>query len=425
MLVQSLLWSMATATTYQRYGQPTLNFDFPSNPKVERFVVHVHDSFLYDTLQKVRSYRPTHGLSSDWDIEGPPAGNLTGVAEYWVNEYDWKNVEKRLNENFDHYVTTVPGGENYPYPIPLHFIHHVSANASATPLLLLHGWPSTNLEWSKVINPLSGNSEQPFHIVAPDLPGFGFSPEPEHPGLGLREMGLAFDTLMHQLGYEKYGIVTTDLGWVTGMWMTIDVRDSILGQMCDFFIAEPTTEDRARLEQNQTTGEETLYMKSIDKWFSSHWAYSVVHSQKPLTISQALADSPVGLLGWFWDVNYATSNGYPYTEEELITDAMMMYIPGPYAGIRAYLGFQSHFPHTDVPTGVSQWSMGDGPFPDVGNFGFAPRDWIERSVNLVYFQRHQVGGHFPAVSQPDLWMGDVRAFFSALRMSSSVEKDEL
>lgn len=339
MLLQSLLWSMAIAISYQQ-SAPTLSFDFPSNPKVERFKIHVHESFLHDTLQKVRSYRPTHGLSSYWDTEGPPAGNLTGVAEYWAKQYDWKNVEKRLNDDFYHYATTVPGVENYPYPVPLHYIHHVSANANATPLLLLHGWPSTNLEWSKVIKPLSENSEQPFHIVAPDLPGFGFSPEPKHPGLGLREMGLAFDTLMHQLGYEKYGIVTTDLGWVTGMWMTIDVRDSIIGHMCDFFIAEPTTGDRARLGQNKTTDEETLYMESIEKWFGSHWAYSIVHSQKPLTISQALADSPVGLLGWFWDVNYATSNGYPYTEEELITDSMMMYIPGPYAGIRAYLGFQ-------------------------------------------------------------------------------------
>ncbi|KAK1461258.1 hypothetical protein CMEL01_14894 [Colletotrichum melonis] len=124
------------------------------------------------------------------------------------------------------------------------------------------------------------------------------------------------------------------------MWMTMDVRDSILGHMGDFFIAEPTTEHQGRLGQNQTTDEETLYMKFIDKWFSSHWAHSVVHRQKPLTVSQALADIPIGLLGWFWDVNCATSNGYPYTEKELITDAMMMYISGPYAGIRAYLGFQ-------------------------------------------------------------------------------------
>ncbi|KAK1623770.1 Alpha/Beta hydrolase protein [Colletotrichum phormii] len=413
MLFQRLLLLAATAVSAQPSDRPRLNFNFPSNSTPQRFTIKVDESFVNNTIQKVRSYRPTYGLSSTWDIEGPPAGNLTDVAEYWVNQYDWNYVQKKLNDDFDHYATTVSGGEKYPYPVPLHFIHHVSTITNATPLLLLHGWPSTNLEWSKVIKPLSENSEQPFHIVAPDLPGFGFSPEPQHHGLGLREMGSAFDALMHQLG------------WVTGRWMTIDVRDSILGHMCDFFLAETTTEDQARLAQNKTTEEETLYMASVDKWFSSHWAYFVVHSQKPLTISQALADSPVGLLGWFWDVNYATSNGYPYTKEELITDAMMMIIPGPYAGIQAYLGFQSQFPHTDVPTGVSQWSMGDGPFPDVGNFGFAPRSWIERSVNLVYFQRHQNGGHFPAVSQPDLWMSDARSFFSALRNSSSVKKDEL
>ncbi|UQC79091.1 uncharacterized protein CLUP02_04570 [Colletotrichum lupini] len=74
--------------SYQRSDRPTLIFDFPSNPKVQRFKFHVFESFLYDTLQEVQSYRPTHGLSSEWDTEGHPAGNLTVVAEYWINRYD-------------------------------------------------------------------------------------------------------------------------------------------------------------------------------------------------------------------------------------------------------------------------------------------------------------------------------------------------
>ncbi|KXH66393.1 hypothetical protein CSAL01_10008 [Colletotrichum salicis] len=228
MLLQRILWLSATAVSAQPSDRPRLNFNFPSNSEPQRFTIKVDESFLNNTIHKVRSYRPTHGLSSTWDIEGPPAKSLTDVAEYWGTQYDWNNVQKKMNDDFDHYATTVSGGDT-----------------NATPLLLLHGWPSTNLEWSKVIKPLSENSEQPFHIVAPDLPGFGFSPEPQHPGLGLREMGSAFDALMHQLGYEKYGIATTNLGWVTGRWMTIDVRDSILGHMCDFFLAEATTEDQA------------------------------------------------------------------------------------------------------------------------------------------------------------------------------------
>jgi hypothetical protein len=142
---------------------------------------------------------------------------------------------------------------------------------------------------------------------------------------------------MHQLGYEKYGIVTTDLGWFVGRWMVQDVRKSIIGHMTDFFMVPASDSDRARVASGEATSEEAAYITSSDNWFTSHWAYATTHGQKPLALSQALADSPVGFLGWSWDINYATSDGYAYSFEHLIRDALMLWIPGPYANIRAYL----------------------------------------------------------------------------------------
>jgi hypothetical protein len=119
--------------------------------------------------------------------------------------------------------------------------------------------------------------------------------------------------------------------------MVGDAESSIIGHITDFFPAQPTADDLERLAKNETTEEETAYILSSNTWYSSHSAYSTVHTQKPLAVALAFGDSPVGFLGWVWDLMYAISDGYKYTYEQLITDAMMLFIPGPYNNIRAYL----------------------------------------------------------------------------------------
>lgn len=316
-------------------------FKFPLEAKApEPFKIELEQNFINIVKQKVRDYRPIVALSNEWNNEGPPPSSIGEIADYWANEYDWRQVEERMNNDFDHYATTVPGSEGYPQQTPLHFVHHRSADEDAIPLLLLHGWPSTFLEWAKVIKPLTESSSgQSFHIIAPDLPGFGFSPAPTKPGMGPRGFGLAFNALMHQLGYDKYGLVTTDLGFSTGMWMVQDVRESIIGHMTDFFMGEPTADDIARLQSGNASKEEVDYMTSTKAWFNSHFVYANTHAQKPLALSAALGDSPVGFLSWLWDISHTVSDGYEYSAEQLITDTMMLYTPGPYASIRAYHEF--------------------------------------------------------------------------------------
>lgn len=333
----SLIMSLALLGKPSRASDDALHFPFPEGSYPQPFQLNLDESFVEKTLRKVKDYRPTNGLSTEWDMEGPPKETIENVAKYWSTEYDWRAVEKNINTDFHHFATTVSGHGNYTQSIPLHFIHHTSDSDDAIPLLLLHGWPSSFLEWSKVIEPLTQHTGQSFHIVAPDLPGFGLSPAPRQPDLGPREMAKAFDELMHQLGYEKYGIVTTDLGWFVGMWMVNEVEDNIIGHMTDFFLTPPTDSDRARIQSGQASSEETSYITALDNWFTSHWAYATAHGQKPLALGQALGDTPVGLLGWLWDVAHAVGDGYNFGYEQLITDTMMLWIPGPYANMRAYL----------------------------------------------------------------------------------------
>ncbi|KAM0356375.1 hypothetical protein ACHAP4_006954 [Fusarium culmorum] len=396
-----------------------LPFSFPTGlTSPQPFNVSVNKDFIQQTQAKVKTWRSPVSLFSNWTIEGPDTDQIDDVAQYWANEYDWFSIQDRFNSEGHHYAISVSSDGNYTAPVPLHFVHRESSQADAVPLLLLHGWPSTHLEWSKVIEPLVTDADTPFHIVAPDLPGFGFSPAPTQPGLSPRENGRVMNGLMKQLGYSRYGIVSTDLGWQVAMWMVGDAESSIIGHMTDFFATQPTEDDLERLARNETTEEETAYIVSSNAWYSSHSAYSTVHTQKPLAVSLAFSDSPVGFLGWVWDLMYAVSDGYKYSYEELITDAMMLFIPGPYNNIRAYLEAYSPgmmtFPKSKVPTGVSEWAFTNGPFPDIAASPLSPRSWIERTTNVVYFNRHDFGGHFPAVSQPKEWLKDVRKFFSGL-----------
>jgi pimeloyl-ACP methyl ester carboxylesterase len=337
LIIGAVFLVAATAAMQHHHGH-SAHFPFPYHAKSPvPFELKLDQTFIGTTHRKVQDYRPTFSYSDVWNNEGPPQQNISEIADYWANEYDWRQIESSINAEFDHYATTVSGNGNYPSPIPLHFVHHRSTDKDAIPLLLIHGWPSTFLEWSKVIKPLTKTLHgKSFHIVAPDLPGFGFSPAPKQSGMGPREFGRALDALMHQLGYEKYGIVTTDLGWFTGMWMVQDVRESIIGHMTDFFMADPNADDLVRLQAGVASRDEVNYVASTKAWFDSHWSYATTHGQKPLALGAALADSPVGFLGWYWDVNHATSDGYKYSPGQLITDAMMLYIPGPYANMRAY-----------------------------------------------------------------------------------------
>ncbi|KAJ4176574.1 hypothetical protein NW755_014339 [Fusarium falciforme] len=115
---------------------------------------------------------------------------------------------------------------------------------------------------------------------------------------------------------------------------------------------------------------------------------------------------------------YAASDGYPYSNEEIITNTMLLWVQEPFGHLRIYREISkpesSVYPKTDVPTGVVQWGAVNGPFPDLVQWPFTPKDWIERTSRLVYFKRYEFGGHYPAISYPDLWAESVGEFFSAL-----------
>ncbi|KAI9654591.1 MAG: hypothetical protein M1831_005352 [Alyxoria varia] len=402
-----------------------LNFQFSASATPKPFKVAVDEKFIELTELKAKLFRPSRDVRGVPNFEdGPDQRNMTAIRDHWVNNYNWQDVQADMNKRFRHFTTTThaAAGSNYTEPIPLHFIHHKTHRPKAIPILFLHGWPSSFLEWSKLVEPLTNppNKSLPaFDVVAVDLPGFGFSPAPEVSGLGSRVAGQAFNDLMHQLGYPKYAIYTTDLGQPVGRWMVHDAANSVISHVSDFYVVNPSPDDLARRAAGQTTEEENLVIDELNEFEQYGSAYYQAHATRPLQLAIGMNDSPVGFVGWIWQLIHLVADGYPYTAEELITEGMMLFIGGVYGNVRAYKEWTRNaggnalndtaYPSSNVPTAILQ-------FPEVNRYSgnpwaHAPRSWFERTANVTYINNKHAGGHFPAVSNPNAVLHDLWEFY--------------
>ncbi len=142
---------------------------------------------------------------------------LSRLVDHWRLVYDWRSEEARLN-GFDHYRTAIDGQQ-------IHFVHAQSAHPDARPLLLIHGWPGSIVEFLEVIPRLTdpeahgGQAEDAFHVIAPSLPGYGFSEPPRSPGWDVARIARAFIELMDRLGYPRYLAQGGDWGAQVTTWI--------------------------------------------------------------------------------------------------------------------------------------------------------------------------------------------------------------
>ena len=170
---------------------------------INPFIIDIPEEQINDLHTRIRNTRwPDQECVEDW-TQGIPLAYTKELAEYWLNEYDWRTCEAKIN-SFDQYTTTLQD-------LDIHFLHQRSPHENAFPLLITHGWPGSIVEFHKIIDPLTnptkygGTQEDAFHVVCPTLPGYGFSGKPTQIGWGVEKIAKAWDELMVRLGYETYG----------------------------------------------------------------------------------------------------------------------------------------------------------------------------------------------------------------------------
>jgi len=380
--------------------------------EIEEFQIHIPQADLDDLAGRLARTRWPDSLpGAAWE-RGVPADYLRGLAEYWQKNFDWRAAEMRLNA-YPQYTTQIDGQK-------IHFLHVKSPEPDATPLLLLHGWPGSFVEFVHVIGPLSdprghGAADAPaFDLVIPSLPGFGFSGPVTEPGWGPRRMASALAELMRRLGYERYGaqggdygaFVAPDLGRVDPEHVIgIHVNAATMGFIPFGDVSE---EDQATF-----TPAEQERLRRRQNYLSEGNGYFQIQSTRPQTLSYALTDSPAGQLAWIVEkFKEWTNSGHELPEDaipgdEILTNVSLYWFTGT-AGSSANVYYEAmHSGDWPVPSGVP---TGVAAFAE----DIAIRRYAEQANNIVHWSDFEAGGHFAALETPSLLIQDVRDFFTSL-----------
>src|SRR5436305_2427246 len=245
---------------------------------IERFEINIDDATLDDLARRLATTRlPDQSEGTGWEY-GNPVAYVRALVEYWREGYDWQAEEAKLNQ-FDHFRTDIDGQS-------IHFIHARSAREDAFPLLLIHGWPGSVVEFLDVMPRLTDE----FHVVVPSLPGYGFSGPTRATGWDPTRIARAFMELMQNLGYDRYGSQGGDWGaQVTTMIGALD-PEHCAGIHLNMPLAVPPK------EAVELTEEEQADLAYLDHFRKEEAAYSLEQGPKTQTLGLGLNGSPGGLL---------------------------------------------------------------------------------------------------------------------------------
>ena len=380
--------------------------------RIVPFTIRVADADLADLKARLARARfPDEIPGTGWTY-GTSRAYLESLVRYWRDGFDWRAQERALNR-FEQFTTTIDG-------VKLHFIHRRSKERNATPLLITHGWPGSIVEFSKVIEPLTdpvghgGRAEDAFDVVAPSLPGFGFSDKPRETGFDPRRMAAIEAALMARLGYGRYGVQGGDWGSIISTRIALVDAPHVAGLHLNMCRAAPPT--GANPNEGLSTAE-IERLKRVEAWQTQETGYQRIQSTKPQTLGYALNDSPIGLAAWIVEkfASWCDCAGDPekiFTRDELLTNIALYWFTQTAASSAriyyetAHAGAAPGAVRIEVPTACA-----DFPKEPI----WSPRTWMAARYNITRWTEMPRGGHFAAFEQPSLFVDDVRAFFRDVR----------
>ncbi|OJT15571.1 hypothetical protein TRAPUB_6318 [Trametes pubescens] len=351
-----------------------------------------------------------------WDY-GASLADIKRLSEYWKTSFDWRKAERKINE-LPQFTTDIEvdgfGSLN------IHFVHQKSEVENAVPLLFVHGWPGHFLEVRKMLPFLTaGSPDHPaFHVVAPSLPGFGFSEAPGKPGFAGPQYAEVFNKLMISLGYDEYVYQAGDLGHVVGVYIAnLYGHKHLKGWLSNMPIYRvPTFFSNPLLFLEMLTAPFNATLKAqfatAQRFRTRGMGYFILQATKPQTLGYGLADSPLAVLGWIYEKLHKGVDNYPWTEDEVLEWISIYWFSraGPGANARIYYELTSGNAHglfegtswTSVPLGLAWFHH------EPVNL---PRSWAHMLGKVVFESEHESGGHFAAFEKPEAIAGDLRRMF--------------
>ena len=387
-----------------------------NNAPILPFEIQVSDAAIEDLQRRLASTRmPDQLAQTSWEY-GTDSSYLAELLSYWQNDFDWREQESQLNQ-FDQFKTEIDD-------LDMHFIHQRSENPDAIPLMVVHGWPGSVAEFTKIIGPLTdpvahgGNIADSYHVIAPSLPGFGFSEKPNQPGYSPEKFAHILAALMERLGYEQYAIAGGDWGAIINRYLANNYPDRLIGLHSNMVLANPPADEALR---NNVSEAESTLREARTAYMQNEVGYQQIQRTKPQSLGYGLNDSPAGLAAWIvekfhgWTDMPQGADGdldNHFTKDELLTNISIYWFTETITSSARIYYESSKTPiakpieYIAVPTGAAVYPA---------EIYITPKSWVEAAYDLRHYTLMDKGGHFAALEQPESYINELNTFFRLLR----------
>jgi len=372
------------------------------------FRIDIPQDQIDDLKRRLTNIRwPSKETAEGWE-QGVPLHKAKEVADYWLNHYDWRRFERTANA-FPQFLTRIDD-------LDIHFFHVRSKHPGAMPILLLHGWPGSFVEFINLVGPLTdpvaygGRAEDAFDVVLPALPGWGFTEAPEQQGWGMTRMAKMCATLMERLGYTRWVGQAGDYGAAVLSLLAQDPPKGLIGIHLNLLFILPRELPSDAPEEER---------KAVESWSSTQiedGGWKRIQQTRPQTIGYGFADSPIFVAMWIYERFYRWTDHRGNPEDAVSIDELLdnitlhWFTQGSLTSARSSWearGFAFDIPRIDIPVAATIFKN------DIFKY---PRRWAdERYSHLYYWNELDKGSHFGTLEAPEAMVKEIRAAFATLR----------
>ncbi|KAM5527877.1 epoxide hydrolase [Fusarium oxysporum f. sp. phaseoli] len=383
----------------------------------EKFSLHVSDSQIQDfriSLAASKVGPETWYNSHETTRFGTTRTWLAGAKEAWL-KLDWREQEKRINSFPNFKISIKDTGVG---PTSIHFVGLFSTKEDALPLLLLHGWPGSFLEFLPLLDILKTKytpETMPYHVIVPSLPHYGLSDGPADVELTMEIAARLLNQLMLDLGFGTgYVVQGGDIGSFLARIL------SATFPQCKAFhvnMLAPGSQTEI-LSLDNSTQEEQQHVDRMFKFTASGSSYLLEQGLRPSTIGLVLSSSPLALLAWIGEKFIEwPDHRFPLPIDTILTMASFYWYTDTFP--------RSVYPYRSIAGAVTSNAIFTVPTSKEKPFGYSvfpseimllPQAWAKEVFpNLVFYRRNDKGGHFAALEQPHLFLQNVEDFLTKVK----------